>query len=278
MSQSGGTNYALNCIKFLNTNMGFIVGDSGKILKTTNGGSNWMLNQPLNNHSYLDVFFLNSTTGWAVGNKTVGGGMYWGTEKVVVKTTNEGINWSMIYSSSSVYQGTGFMSIYFIDSQTGYVATRYDGILKTTNGGTNWFTDSSPINEAFNVIYFADNQFGWIGGDRGTLLTTAPPVAIRKVDSELPQSPSLSQNYPNPFNPVTKIKFDIPPSKGARGMMVKLIIYDILGREIETLVNETQKPGSYEVTWDGSRYASGVYFYRLITDEFIETKKMVLLK
>jgi hypothetical protein len=69
-------------------------------------------------------------------------------------------------------------------------------------------------------------------------------------------------------------------------MMTKLIIFDILGREIETLVNETQRPGSYEVTWDGSRYASGVYFYRLITDDpstssgqgYVETKKMVLIK
>ena len=89
---------------------------------------------------------------------------------------------------------------------------------------------------------------------------------------------NLSQNYPNPFNPVTRIKFDIPPLKGVRGMMVRLIIYDLLGREVTTLVNEPMKPGTYEVDWDGSMYASGVYFYKLITDEYVETRKMVLLK
>ncbi len=69
-----------------------------------------------------------------------------------------------------------------------------------------------------------------------------------------------------------------PLEKWAGGMIVQLIIYDVLGREIETLVNESQKPGSYEITWDGSRYASGVYFYKLMTEEWTETKKMVLIK
>jgi len=56
------------------------------------------------------------------------------------------------------------------------------------------------------------------------------------------------------------------------------MVYDVLGREIETLINQPQKPGSYEVTWDGSRYASSVYFYKLVTDDYVETKKMVLIK
>jgi hypothetical protein len=106
---------------------------------------------------------------------------------------------------------------------------------------------------------------------------TSVPLGINEL-SNSPFSPSLSQNYPNPFNPVTKIKYDIPSNVKSEKSNVKIIVYDILGSEIETLVNETQKPGSYEVDWDGSRYASGVYFYRLITDEYIETKKMVLIK
>jgi hypothetical protein len=63
-----------------------------------------------------------------------------------------------------------------------------------------------------------------------------------------------------------------------RGVLVKLIIYDLLGREVATLVNESLKPGTYEVEWDGSTFASGVYFYKLISDDFIETKKMVIIK
>ncbi len=106
---------------------------------------------------------------------------------------------------------------------------------------------------------------------------TTFPVGIEKISNHIPDSYKLHQNYPNPFNPSTRIKFSIPPSKGARGM-TQLIIYDILGREIATLVNEQLQPGTYEVEWDGSNYPSGVYFYKLITDDFINTKKMVLIK
>ena len=83
----------------------------------------------------------------------------------------------------------------------------------------------------------------------------------------------LGQNYPNPFNPKSKIKFHI-----AKLGEVKLVIFDVLGREITTLVNERLSPGIYEAVWNGSNFASGLYFYKLITDEFVQTKKMVLLK
>ncbi len=89
----------------------------------------------------------------------------------------------------------------------------------------------------------------------------------------------MYQNYSNPF---TKIKFDVPFSPlnewGDKGGFITLKVYDILGREVATLVNEHLKPGTYEVEWDGSNYPSGVYFYKLITKEFSETKPMVLIK
>ena len=103
-------------------------------------------------------------------------------------------------------------------------------------------------------------------------------ISVRRVSSNIPAEFKLHQNYPNPFNPSTKIQFSIPPSKGVRGMDVKLIIYDLLGREVATLVNEQLKPGSYEVQWNASNFPSGVYFYRLTTDKFIGTKKMILVK
>jgi hypothetical protein len=95
---------------------------------------------------------------------------------------------------------------------------------------------------------------------------------------------TLNQNYPNPFNPTTKIRFSIPPlisearSHGVRERMVNLIVYDLLGREVATLVNEQLKPGTYEADWDASNFAGGVYFYKLISADFSETKKMILVK
>jgi hypothetical protein len=107
---------------------------------------------------------------------------------------------------------------------------------------------------------------------------------IKTLNNEVPFTYSLSQNYPNPFNPITKIKFSLPfPTKGGV-WNVRLIIYDILGREIANLIpslrggQEGLKPGTYEVEFDGSNYASGIYFYSLQTDGFSETKKMVLMK
>jgi hypothetical protein len=89
----------------------------------------------------------------------------------------------------------------------------------------------------------------------------------------------MFQNYPNPFNPSTKIKFQIPLNKGGeRGLSVRLIVYDILGREAATLVNEQLTPGTYEVEWGGGNYPSGIYFYKLLTESVSETKKMILLK
>ena len=107
-------------------------------------------------------------------------------------------------------------------------------------------------------------------------------IGINKISSEVPTRFRLEQNYPNPFNPVTKIRFCIPPLnpplvKVGSGM-VTLKIYDITGREIQTLVKEKLNPGTYEVTFDGSNFASGVYFYQLVSGNFIESRRMVLIK
>ena len=109
------------------------------------------------------------------------------------------------------------------------------------------------------------------------------PIGIQPISTEIPNKFSLSQNYPNPFNPTTKIRFNIPPLEGDRGRISQLIIYDVLGMEIKTLVNEQLKPGTYEVEFDPEKSGqaglpSGVYFYKLFTNGFSETKKMVLLK
>ena len=108
-------------------------------------------------------------------------------------------------------------------------------------------------------------------------------LGIKTLGTDVPGITTLFQNYPNPFNPTTNIKFTLPLTKGVGGMDIKLIIYDILGREVATLVNEHLKPGTYEYEWpapsgDGSNFASGIYFYKLQTEDFTQTKRMVLIK
>ncbi|HMQ78734.1 MAG TPA: zinc-dependent metalloprotease [Ignavibacteria bacterium] len=98
-------------------------------------------------------------------------------------------------------------------------------------------------------------------------------IGIQPVSNEIPEKFDLSQNYPNPFNPGTMILFSIPKS-----LFAKLTIFDATGRMLAILVNEELRPGKYEVEWDASQHASGVYYYKMETDNFTETKKMILLK
>jgi hypothetical protein len=101
-----------------------------------------------------------------------------------------------------------------------------------------------------------------------------PPVSISESSSDnLPDEIHLFQNYPNPFNPTTTIKFDLPKSSE-----VSLKIFNILGEEIATLVSDRLSAGSYSYEWDGNNLASGVYLYRLQAGEYVETRKMVLMR
>ncbi len=99
------------------------------------------------------------------------------------------------------------------------------------------------------------------------------PLRITNTNSGIPNVYSLSQNYPNPFNPSTKIKFALPNSS-----IAKLVVFDALGREMETLVNEQLNAGTYEAVWSANKFSSGVYFYTLTTSEFTQTNKMILTK
>jgi hypothetical protein len=118
-----------------------------------------------------------------------------------------------------------------------------------------------------NNVTYGDTNFYYVG--------------IQPVSNEVPTLFKLNQNYPNPFNPETEIGFHIPKSS-----FVNIIIYDALGKEIETLLNENLAPGIYNVKWNASNYPSGVYFYKITAGDastilstgFTETKKMVLIK
>jgi hypothetical protein len=115
----------------------------------------------------------------------------------------------------------------------------------------------------------------------GTAQTNRPNVSLvlnlvtnqERIASTIPTKFKLYQNYPNPFNPITVIKFDLPKES-----FVKLKIFDVLGREVKTLVNEVKLSGSYTIDFNASDLSSGVYFYRLETGNFIEVKKMLLIK
>jgi hypothetical protein len=102
---------------------------------------------------------------------------------------------------------------------------------------------------------------------------SAVVTSIKKIAAELPATFELQQNYPNPFNPTTTIKFSLP-----RSDHVTLKVFDVMGREIATLVDDELTAGRYDAHWNASGVESGVYFYQLRADEFVETKRLVLVK
>ncbi len=122
-----------------------------------------------------------------------------------------------------------------------------------------------PNNIDSYYIQFQSDDDIW-----GNILTDIKEI---KDNNKIPTEFLLSQNYPNPFNPSTKIKFDIPKQTN-----VKLVVYDILGRVIERLVDKEMLPGSYAAEWNAQNFSSGVYFYRIEADGFVKSSKMVLIK
>jgi photosystem II stability/assembly factor-like uncharacterized protein len=304
-------NGGIRDFQFIDQNIGLLITNS-KFYKTFNSGQSW-INYPF---SYWPIYpssisFVNENTGWLVYTWDAPGPTF-----TLEKTTNSGINWGdkrWMYSqnpfkySPRVYfcnNDTGFVFIphklgtiyrsyhggynltastevgqevisgfHFISSSTGW-AYGPEGLCYTSNAGINW---SMQLNNSRGIygVCFVNDSVGWAVGGWGKIYktTTGGVVGINPIGGNIPQSFSLHQNYPNPFNPSTKIKFDIP-----KGSLVKLKIYDMLGREVATLVNEKLNPGTYEYEWNGINLPSGVYFYKIEAENFIETKRMVLIK
>ena len=226
---------------------------------STNNGSNWTtINSGLPATSVTALAVLGSNI--YAGNSGFG----------VYKSTNNGTNWT----SSGM---TNKSVIAFAVSGTALVAGTIDsGIYSSTNNGTSWFKRNQGFNVSPTVLSFAISNNYVFSGIRYYCVFRRPlneVIGIHNISTEIPASFSLSQNYPNPFNPVTNIRYQI-----ANNTFVCLKIFDILGKEVETLVNETKAPGIYEVNWNAARYSSGVYFYKLQADGFTQTRKMLLTK
>ena len=291
---------------------GFV--SSGGIFKTTNGGINWYGISDPNlgmNYGYKTIDFINQTTGWSMGLYT----SCTMSMRRIIKTTNRGLNWSIIRQDSA---SLGMVNMYFsqmrfFDTLNGYLldgclkrttdggynwintdstSTRlsqgyffvnndtgwivgHNSIKRTDNGGINWSSQNTSSVATLNSVYFINKNTGWVVGSNGTILKTITGglTSVKQISTLIPEKSSLLQNYTNPFNPVTTITYNISSSGD-----VDLKVFDISGREITTLVNENQTPGKYEIAFDATSMPSGVYFYKLQAGDFVETRKMVVLK
>lgn len=269
-------------IYFYNKNLGFAANwQGGRLYRTTNAGENWV--QVLN-EGFQDMHFTDSLTGW----KSLPA-----PDSSMKKTTNGGLNWfkqalpyggspNILFGNMKKFSAINKDTIWGCGGFILYPNNRVKAALyHTTNGGSNWLyqVPDTNINKAYYYIDFTNKNNGWAydfasggihttaGGDT-TFLTK-----IGETISEIPKLYSLSQNYPNPFNPTTKINYELRITN-----YVSLKILDINGREISTLVNQRQNAGNYSIEFNGSGLSSGIYFYTLQTEDFKDTKKMILVK
>jgi len=285
----------------------------GRLFKTTNGGVNWNeLDNPIGLGYFISIKFQSSDTLWGLTNislyKSTNQGNNW------FQASNLGTGYRTKYSCPSfdtmfiggskmfrsINMGVDFTATFtldtpyiardleFLNAKTGFAigsSTQYNVIkggyiIKTTDAGLNWIRQISNTNIYISDIYFLNENTGWVVGDSGLILktTTGGVTFINTISTEIPSVYSLSQNYPNPFNSTSNFKFEIARHGGSSTSDVKIVVYDLSGREVEVLVNERLQPGTYQTQWNASAYSSGVYFYKLETEGYTSTKKMVLIK
>jgi photosystem II stability/assembly factor-like uncharacterized protein len=234
-------------------------GDSSFIFKSTNTGDTWAQVFKINGF-YSSFSFVNNNTG-----------IMCGSSGLIRKTTDGGSSWPIINSGTSV----NLQKAAYISSSIAYITGLNGVILKSTDAGATWLQQQSGTGQVLKDVLGFENDLALICGGNGTILRTTNGglTAINQQSNEIADSYSLSQNYPNPFNPSTKIRFSLP----VHGF-TKVTVYNSLGKEAAVIVNEALNAGSYQVNWNAAGFTSGVYYYRIVSGNFSDTKKMLLLK
>jgi photosystem II stability/assembly factor-like uncharacterized protein len=154
------------------------------------------------------------------------------------------------------------------------IGTDTSGVFISSDFGNNWISSNEGLSDKTvkSIVILPEGLLLCGTEKEGIYLADLNPMNVPNINNTAMRY-SIFQNYPNPFNPITKIKYSIPQTSN-----VVIKVYDILGNEIEILVNEEKQSGNYEITWYAENLPSGIYFYQLRAGEFVETKKMVLLK
>jgi photosystem II stability/assembly factor-like uncharacterized protein len=242
-------------------NAGFFDYGNGNIDHSSDGGETWE-RWTVSDTTIFCVYFLDENTGWAGG-----------ANGTIVYTTDGGANWNESFVSQP---HSNIHEIMFLNPNVGYAAG-FESVYKTTDGGLTWGIQSMGDETGFQLIRFTDENTGYIFGREGLVMRTlnggAPPLGTDEEPDPIPLEYVLQQNYPNPFNPATTIEYSIPEAAE-----ISITVFNVLGEEVTQLVNGYHNPGSYKIQFDAGNLTSGVYFYRIKTNSYTATKKMLLLR
>ncbi len=264
------SNYQVG-VWFLNANTGFIgsrsniITEGSVILYTTDAGNSWFKRYKsfIQSEHVWNIYFVNSLLGYATIERYTGG------SGAIIKTTDGGLNWTRINIPAS---GTDLDPVGFINANTGWIANHSSvGIRETTDGGLSWTLIN--VGSSIHGIFIASDTVAYASGDEFYKYTNGITGIQGPGTNNIPFANTLEQNYPNPFNPSTKISYKL-----IQNTNVVLDIYNANGEFVELLLQSRQGPGSFSVTWDASKYPSGVYFYSLRTDQGNYYGKAILVK
>lgn len=262
---------------------------------STDAGITWGADTRLTNDPATSL--TNYNYAWCVGSNANSVHVVWydnrdGNQEIYYKRSADGGNtWGTDtrLTNNSAFSGYPSISVSGLNIHVVWYDARdvnqEEYYKRSTDGGITWgadtrLTNNSAVSEHSSVlisgpvvhVVWEDQRDGnWeIYYKRNP---TGNPIGIINISSEIPSAFKLYQNYPNPFNPSTKFKFDLSSETN-----VKIEIYDLSGKKLETVENEFLKAGSYEAAWDAANYSSGIYYYQLTTDNFSQNKKMIVLK
>ena len=244
-----------------------LAGDNGKLYGTINT-NDWFELTTGTTENILAVSFMGSNI------------LATGTNGLVLKSADFGWNWAPVVSGTSL----NIYDVKFLSMTTAIASSENGLILRSEDAGDTWTAITTPVVADLFAVNFANENIGISIGSEGTEIysidggitwltgiTSNVNPADKKFDAK------LSQNYPNPFNPSTVINYSIPDNS-----TVSIKIYDMTGREVRTLVNSYQAPGSYSVKFDAANLSSGIYFYVLRANtgknEITKTMRMILTK
>lgn len=260
-------------INFKDLNTGVLCGDGALTMRSTDGGVSWnQVQLPLFQGGMPNLYRISiaGNTGWVIGE---GGPLNGG--RLVWKTTNFGVSWDSI--ARVPYPGSELnYSVTFTNINTGYCGGTTGYIFKSTNGGFNWIQQNSPSNGYRSDFWFSTDSLGWCVGGGGQIYKTTNGgtyVGIEPISGIVPVDFKLYQNYPNPFNLQTNIRFDIATKE-----KYLLTIYDVTGKTVKVLFDEVIDKGTYKIMFNADGLSSGIYYYRLVSGNFYQTKKFILLK
>lgn len=185
------------------------------------------------------------------------------------KSTNGGYNWSTVSAQPGSMRGCS------LDLAGNIYINGNGGVFKSTNDGLS-FTNTGVTASGNQIVSHGNKMYAAVTGSTTGgvwIYTDTTLTSVIPVTTGIPKNFELKQNYPNPFNPSTIIRFSLSVVSNT---MLK--VYDVTGREVQTLVNEKLQPGTYETSFDGSKFTSGVYFYKITAGDFTVTKKLLLVK